>query len=66
MGFDIIKKEVDFVIAKPYKAIFDYLSYRIPKHELTKDKIDHYLEEFRLDSDMLKAEDYNKLLELLK
>jgi len=66
-GYKVIEKEFIVYIAEPYKAIFDYLYYRVPLSEMkNKDKLLEYLEEFRIDIDEGKSGELEKLFEFIK
>ncbi|PIU68827.1 hypothetical protein COS81_02515 [candidate division WWE3 bacterium CG06_land_8_20_14_3_00_42_16] len=66
-GFEVVQKDFTYLIARPAKAIFDYLYYRIPRADLrSKDKVLHSLDEFRLDYEGLGQKELDSLFELLK
>ncbi|MBN1971029.1 MAG: hypothetical protein JW870_16800 [Candidatus Delongbacteria bacterium] len=66
-GYRIIEKEFSFVIAEPYKAIFDYLYYRLTLKELrNKDTVLKAIDEFRLDIEELEDNQLTKLFDLIK
>lgn len=61
-GYKNICKEFDFYIAEPYKAIFDYLYFRIPRADLrSKEKILQYLDEYRIDYEDIPRLELEKL-----
>lgn len=63
--FENLKVGFDFFIAKPYKAIFDFLFFRLSVTELRdRDKVLYYLEDFRIDYDQLSDSDLQKLFSL--
>ncbi|MFH0820813.1 MAG: hypothetical protein V1908_03500 [Candidatus Peregrinibacteria bacterium] len=61
--FKIEKKEFEFVIALPHKAIFDYLYYYT--RCFTKNVHPDILEDLRIDTDELPLSDKKKLLKLI-
>ncbi|MBN1374255.1 hypothetical protein JW962_02895 [Candidatus Dojkabacteria bacterium] len=66
-GFIILNKEFKISIASPYKAIFDYLYYRIPIDTLrNKTKLINATEEYRLDIGILDKIERHALFELIK
>jgi hypothetical protein len=62
--FKLVKGKFPFLIAKPYKAVFDYLYYKTAQFsaEINAD----ILEEFRLDLAMLSQSDKKLLAKLIK
>lgn len=65
-GYHNIKKEFNFYIAEPYKALFDYLYFRIPKKDLKeKSQVLYYLDEFRIDYDDIGPQELEKLFALI-
>lgn len=62
--FKIVKKEFEFVIASPPKAIFDYLYYYT--HGFIKNVHPDLLEDLRIDTDELVPKDKQLLTKLLK
>lgn len=65
IGYNNIREDFDFYIAEPYKAIFDYLYFRIPRKDLrNKDAVLSYLDEFRIDYDSIDRSELNKLFTL--
>ncbi|MBD3300311.1 MAG: hypothetical protein GF347_03085 [Candidatus Moranbacteria bacterium] len=61
------KDEFDFYIAKPHKAIFDYLYYRLPIKELRNEsKVWEHLEDHRLNYEVLSKKQIRKFIQLIK
>lgn len=64
-GYNNVKREFDFYIAEPHKAIFDYLYFHIPRKDFKeKDKVLYYLEEFRIDYEDVTPSELKKLFTL--
>lgn len=64
--FSLNKRELTYLMAEPYKAIFDYLYYRIGLRKLSEDQLFDILDEFRLNYNELSYEQLNKLIKCFK
>jgi len=67
-GFKLVTIDrYDYFIAEPYKAIFDYLYFRLSVTELRNtNKLEEYLNYFRIDYDEVNLKTRRKLNKLLK
>ena len=61
--FETVKGDFEFQIAKPYKAVFDFLYYRTNLFRNEFDK--NILEDLRIDTDNLTLEDKTKLRNMI-
>lgn len=64
--FSIDNKDYSYLIAEPYKAIFDYIHYRTNRKNIPEKKLFELLDELRIDYDELGKNQLNKLINLYK
>lgn len=63
---NIVENNCSFLIAEKFKAIYDYLYYRVPTKSLTEDNLEILTEDYRIDLDSLSRKEINSLKVLLK
>ncbi|MBU0976094.1 MAG: hypothetical protein ABIA11_03970 [Patescibacteria group bacterium] len=64
--FSIDNKDYSYVIAEPYKAIFDYIYYRTNKKNIPESKLLKILDELRVSYGELEQIQVNKLINSFK
>lgn len=70
-GFNIVKfyledEEYSYAIAKPYKAIYDYIYYKTKTKKLSKEKLFAILDDLRIDYEDLPNFEIQKLIKMFK
>ncbi len=63
--FEIVSRDFDFVMAKPYKAIFDYLYTRINLKNFEIKNLGSILDSFRINYEEVSKKDLRKLKDLI-
>ena len=64
--FSIYNDEYSFFIAEPYKAIFDYLYYRINRRSIREEELFEILDDLRINYHDLEKDQLDKLINSFK